>query len=212
MRYFLVLWGLIFLIGCGGDKASMDVQLLYGSEDSPVREIFNKFGDLISARVIVSYEELQPGKIGYIVEPPRASPTRYTVMEGQTVRITTFWHKAVAAGFNPFESRQVRIPNVPLNKRRFRMAIEFLLQYRDTTTGSSQYFVVAYACFQGPEKELSEEELRKRLKEGLFVYAGRTCGACPILEVEFAGQDAPGFTYEELSEKAPDICPPDVKF
>lgn len=199
---------LFLLIGCGRDKANLEVQLLYGTENSAVEEIFQTYGGLITARAIFSHEGLQPGvQEAYQVEPARAAPTRLTSTNGQIMTVTTFWHKATAAGFNPFEQNQVVIPNIPLNKKRFRMAIEFLLQYQEATTGSNQYFAVAYACYVGPDGELSEEALRAHLQRGLQLFAGRTCGRCPIVEAQHAETDMPGFTAGELQNQAPSRCP-----
>jgi hypothetical protein len=194
---------------CARTSFDTSVTLVYGSEVddgvdvSPAREILEGANG-ITARVMYRYQGLDLGS--WIVEPVGAFPTFIRNSQGA---VKLIWHKASGPGLDFLQTSFLRIGSVPYGRRNFQMAVEFIVPIEGPPPdGKVSYFVVAYACFEGPsDRGLSESDFKREMAKGLKVYAGRTCGSCPSAESESLRQDNPDITLSTLSAgTAPTDC------
>jgi hypothetical protein len=194
---------------CARQTFSSSVNLVYGSEVdddvavSAARELIE--GIPVTARVMYRYDGLDGGS--WVLEPEEAFPTYIRLTGGGRKNV---WEKASGSGFDFSDRGFLRIGDVPYGRRGFEMAVEFITPITVQASGRTEvrYYVIAFACFQGPsDRGLSESQFKKAMKDGLKIYAGRTCGECPSKE---PGGDNPAFTLANLqapNASLPPVCP-----
>jgi len=210
-RAFLSLLILLggFLHGCADLTTDATATLRFPDEDSAVIGLlFDEDGFFrvgTSVRVIFRYEGLPADR--WVVDPPAAAPTFTTAQgAGGGTAFAFFWQKASDTGFDPIGGGQgfFRIKDIPIRRRALEIGVEFIQQF------GSEFFVVAYGCYLGPRNDpITEEQLQADLQnQGIFLFAGRTCGQCSpnIREAAFAGIDNPAFTEAALAIAAPLAC------
>lgn len=174
------------------------------------RDILATFGEIMTARMMFFYDG--PAGFSAATYPSQAAPTfaNFSLEGGNPVRLTN-WQKASAPGFDPFGSDGLRLPNVPLDRSNLEIILEFILPVEPAPGqgATTQYIIIAYACTAFSDTEVTEEEIRERLAEGMTIYTGRTCGRCPIKESEFRNQDNPDITAVNLLnlQDNPDAIP-----
>lgn len=197
----------LILQSCAQSSTNVNVTLVYGEEQagydgvSNARELIESNAAATSYRIMYRHDGLDAGT--WVVQPKPAEPPFIVVNEQRF----TIWEQAEAGGALITQA-QISARSIPYRRKGLQIAIEFLQEFRDNTENQIRYFTVAYGCYTGPlDRGLTEEQFTNAMAQGIRIFAGRTCGACPSLDPDSRDQDHPQFTVANFATNSPPDCP-----
>jgi hypothetical protein len=167
---------LILLSGCAEDTVTVSFSSV--SYTPQVQALVS--GTPTYIRMFYSYDGLtvtdgSTTRTAVVVQPAETVPLTATVTVNGAPVVRDNWATASSPGPYRVGETDIEVLGLPLGHTHTQIAIEFL-QSR-TTSGGTQYYVVAAACFTVTET-LTKEVLRSYLATPIVITKGRTCGNC----------------------------------
>lgn len=193
----------VVLTACGEDSVDLSARLVLPPGSEATEILFDNSGQIqagTTVRFLYSYRGIS--SLGNIIIPSTAAPT-FSESDGQRF---FNWHKANGPGIpvSGGANLEISLQAVPLDRRDFQMAIEFMQDF------DGEVRTVAYGCVLGPGSDrASKAYLESVFAAGVVIYAGRTCGRCSptIRESQFTSCDHPAFTLANFESGNADNFP-----